>query len=149
MHIIFKHSPMGPGFWSVFAVRSKGSQGPKLSSCGHRRLWSAWADAQADPSLRWAHIVCFVVHRGLPSPLPLPMSTNAKRPRRIFPVYYLGRLWYQSILHSEKIKSIAYLENKYWTDRCHSACKSELLFCRKLRLQWLCTFKLVTVHLQR
>ena len=46
-------------------------------------------------------------------------------------------------------KSIAYLENKYWTDRCHSACKRELLFCRKLRLQWLCIFKRDTVHLQR
>ena len=49
-------APMGPGFWSVFAVCSKGSQGPKLSSCGHRRLWWDWADAQADPSLRWASI---------------------------------------------------------------------------------------------
>ena len=43
-------------------------------------------------------------------------------------------------------KSIAYLENKYWTDRCHSAYKSS---CGKLRLQWLCIFKLNTVHLQR
>ena len=39
----------------VFAVRSTGSQGPKLSSCGQRRLWSDWADAQAGLSLRWAH----------------------------------------------------------------------------------------------
>ena len=83
----FKHSPMGPGFWSVFAVCSKGSQGPKLSSCGHRRLWSDWADAQADPSLRWAHVVGFVVHGGLPHPLPFPMSTNAKHQRRIFLVF--------------------------------------------------------------
>ena len=30
-------------------------QGPKLSSCGQRRLLSDWADAQADLSLRWAH----------------------------------------------------------------------------------------------
>ena len=39
----------------VFAVRLMGSWGPKLSSCGQRRLWSDWADAQADLSLRWAH----------------------------------------------------------------------------------------------
>ena len=26
-----------------------------LSSCGQQRLWSDWANAQADPSLRWAH----------------------------------------------------------------------------------------------
>ena len=42
--------------WSVFALRSMGSEGPELSSCGQRRLWSDWADAQADPNLRWAHI---------------------------------------------------------------------------------------------
>ena len=58
--------PMGPGFWSVFAVHSKGSQGSKL---------------------RWANVVGFVVHGGLPHPPPLPMSTNAKRPRRIFLVF--------------------------------------------------------------
>ena len=40
---------------SARAVRSMGSQGPKLSSCGQRRLWSGWADAQADLSLRRAH----------------------------------------------------------------------------------------------
>ena len=34
--------------WSVFAVRSVGSYGPRVSSCGQRRLWSDWADAQAD-----------------------------------------------------------------------------------------------------
>ena len=35
----------------------------KLSSCGQRRLWSDWADIQADLSLRWAHtqFVCFVM----------------------------------------------------------------------------------------
>ena len=34
--------------WSVFTVRWMGSYGPKLSSCGQQRLWSDWADAQAD-----------------------------------------------------------------------------------------------------
>ena len=41
--------------WSVFAVRSVGSWGPKVSSCGQRRLWSDWTDANADLSLRCAH----------------------------------------------------------------------------------------------
>ena len=38
---------------------------PKLSSCRQRRLWSDWADAQADLSLPWAHnhIVGFVMRR--------------------------------------------------------------------------------------
>ena len=54
-----------PSLIRVFAVRSVGSWGPKLSSCGQRRLWSDWADAQADLSLRWAHsyIVGFVMSR--------------------------------------------------------------------------------------
>ena len=54
-----------PSLIRVFAVRWMGSQGPKLSSCGQRRLWSDWADAQADLSLRWAysHFVGFVMSR--------------------------------------------------------------------------------------
>ena len=36
-------------------LRSACTQWPKLSSRGQRRLWSDWADAQADLSLRWAH----------------------------------------------------------------------------------------------
>ena len=40
--------------WLVFAVRSMGSLGSKVSSCRQRRLWSDWADAQADLSLHWA-----------------------------------------------------------------------------------------------
>ena len=47
----------------VFAVRSVGSLGPTISSCGQRRLWSDWADVQVDPSLRWAHMpFCWFCH---------------------------------------------------------------------------------------
>ena len=36
---------------------------PQLSSCGQRRLWSDWADAQADLSLRRAHMPhCWFCH---------------------------------------------------------------------------------------
>ena len=47
----------------VFAVCSMGNQGSKVTSCGQRRLWSDWVDAQADLSLRWAptHFVGFVM----------------------------------------------------------------------------------------
>ena len=46
-----------------FVVRSIGSQGPNFSSCGQRRLLSDWADAQADLSLRWAHMpLCRFCH---------------------------------------------------------------------------------------
>ena len=34
--------------WSVFAVRSMDSWGASVSSCRQWRLWSHWADAQAD-----------------------------------------------------------------------------------------------------
>ena len=47
----------------VFTVRSVGSWGPIVSSCGQRRLWSDWADAQADLSIRWAHrLFCWFCH---------------------------------------------------------------------------------------
>ena len=42
-----------PSLIRVFAVCSMVSWGPNVSSCGQRRLWSVWVDAQADPSLHW------------------------------------------------------------------------------------------------
>ena len=54
-----------PSLIRVFAVRSMDSWGPKISSCGQRRLWSDWVDAQADLCLRWGHthFVGFVMSR--------------------------------------------------------------------------------------
>ena len=40
----------------IFTGRVLASQGVKGSSCGQRRPWSVCADAQADLSLRWAHM---------------------------------------------------------------------------------------------
>ena len=52
-----------PSLIRVFAVCSKDSQGPGVSSCGQRRLRSDWAEAQADPSLGWAHrSFCWFCH---------------------------------------------------------------------------------------
>ena len=52
-----------PSLIRFFAVRSMGSQGLKVSACGQRSLWSVWADAQADLSLRWAHrSFCWFCH---------------------------------------------------------------------------------------
>ena len=53
-----------PSLIRVFAGGSKDSQGLKASSCGHRRLWSDWADSQADLSLRWAHVILLVLSYG-------------------------------------------------------------------------------------
>ena len=44
-----------PSLIRVFGVHLMGSWGPKLPSCGQRRLWSDWADIQADLSLRSEH----------------------------------------------------------------------------------------------
>ena len=53
------------GIRPVWSESSLCVQRPKLSSCGQRRLWSDWTDAQADLSLRWAntHFVGFVMSR--------------------------------------------------------------------------------------
>ena len=54
-----------PSLIRVFAVHSMDCYGPKLSSCWQQRLWSDWANAQADLSLHWAHtnFVGFVMSR--------------------------------------------------------------------------------------
>ena len=44
-----------PSLISVFAVRMKKAWILSYPLSGQRRLWSDWADAQADLSLRWAH----------------------------------------------------------------------------------------------
>ena len=40
----------------IWTGRILDSRGCKVSSCGQRRLWSDCANAQADLSLRWAHM---------------------------------------------------------------------------------------------
>ena len=56
-------------------LRSVGNQGPELSSCGQRRLWSDWADAEADLSLRLAHMpFCWFSHEA--AHLPVLQRTN-------------------------------------------------------------------------
>ena len=66
-----------PSLIRAFAVRSMGSWGSNVSLCGQRRLWSGWADAQADLSLRWAQkSFCWFVMRRLISPCMQYLSTN-------------------------------------------------------------------------
>ena len=50
-----------PNLIIVFVVRSVGSQGPKVSSCGQRRLWSDRVVTQADLRLRWVHVILLVL----------------------------------------------------------------------------------------
>ena len=44
-----------PGLNRVFAVHMKKAWVLSYPVSAQRRLWSDWADAQADLSLRWAH----------------------------------------------------------------------------------------------
>ena len=49
----------------IFAVRRKNHWVLSYPLSAQRRVWSDWADAQTDPSLRWAHshIVGFLMRR--------------------------------------------------------------------------------------
>ena len=54
-----------PSLIRVFAVHMKKAWVLSYPLSAQRRLWSDWADAQADLSLRWehTHFVCFVMSR--------------------------------------------------------------------------------------
>ena len=52
-----------PSLIRVFAVRTKKAWILSYPLSAQRRLWSDWTDAQADPSLRWAHMpFCWICH---------------------------------------------------------------------------------------
>ena len=52
-----------PSLIRVFAVRMKKAWVLSYQLSAKRRLWSDWADAQADLSLRWAHMpLCWFCH---------------------------------------------------------------------------------------
>ena len=53
-------------FWSGFAVRMKKPWALNFLLSAQWKLWSDWADVQADPSLRWAQrSFCWFCHEGL------------------------------------------------------------------------------------
>ena len=99
---------------------------PSFSSCGHQRLWSDWM-----PRL----ILVFAGRTSLvlscTGCYPILSHYQCQQTWSIHDEYswYLSRQTSISI-HPAFLrnKSIAYLENIYWTDLCHSACKSKLLF---------------------
>ena len=51
-----------PSLIRVFTVRMKKAWVLSYPLSGQRRLWSDWADAQADLSLRWAQSLCWFCH---------------------------------------------------------------------------------------
>ena len=74
-----------PSLIRVFAVRMKKPWVLSYPLSAQRRLWSDWADAKADLSLRWAHshIVGFVISRlkYRPSELITMLNSRLKRSR--------------------------------------------------------------------
>ena len=95
-----------PSLIRAFAVRTMGSKGPKLSSCGQRRLWSDRANSQADLSLRWAHthFVGFVMSRLICVGLLLNSGSS-------FSAQSSFRLYYELI---RKFTFYRNLRVKYW-----------------------------------
>ena len=51
-----------PSLTRVFAVRMKKAWVLSCPLSAQRRLWSDWADTQADLSLRWANTFCWFCH---------------------------------------------------------------------------------------
>ena len=102
-----------PSLIRVFAVRLMGSLGPKLSSCEQRRLWSDWADAQADLSLSWAHshIVCFV--RRLKFSFVRPPSVSMI-PQYRQSMVTVGKGWIHSVWENS-LHSFSFCRKPYWT----------------------------------
>ena len=60
-----------PSLIRFFTVRMKKAWVLRYPMSTQRRLWSDWADAQADQSLRWvhSHFVDFVMRRPIYSPI--------------------------------------------------------------------------------
>ena len=94
-----------PSLIRVFAVRIKKDWVLSYPMSAQRRLWSDWADAQSDLSLRWAHshfvgfdmsrLICEALHYSLFSRVFLQSCLGLKIP--VFPLtrptlYFLCRL---------------------------------------------------------
>ena len=84
----------------VFAVHLVGSWGPSVSSCGQRKLWSDWTDAQADLSLRWAQRpFCLFCYEAPYSVVYLATYQSVKKNYITFPdllilsINYFSKFW--------------------------------------------------------
>ena len=77
-----------PSLIRVFAVRMKKAWILSYPLSAQRRLWSDWADAQADLSLRWAHVpFCWFCHEVAHFFIVMVWhrtSTSVKQIRRVF-----------------------------------------------------------------
>ena len=83
-----------PSLIRVFAVRLEKARILRYPLSTQRRLWSDWADAQADLSLRWAHMpFCWFCHDAAQFCYCLVVSHNHTRPKsKINHDFILARL---------------------------------------------------------
>ena len=78
-HVRPAKTPISRPVWPVFAVRMKKAWDLSYQLSAQRRLWSDWADAQADLSLCWAHMpLCWFCHEA--AQLSWSMAKSAKWP---------------------------------------------------------------------
>ena len=94
-----------PSLIRVFAVRMKKARVLSYPLSAQRRLWSDWADAQADLSLRWAHMsVCWVCHEVV-----LPVYSVQRRP----PLLNQSRRWSGRLHCASGLSGASSCESQY------------------------------------
>ena len=85
-----------PSLIRVFAVRIKKAWVLSYPLSAQRRLWSDWADAQADMSLRWAHshFVGFATRRLILKTPDLKGTQDRKNERYLFALFNRFLSWH-------------------------------------------------------
>ena len=121
-----------PSLIRVFAVRMKQAWVLRYPLSAQRRLWSDWADAQADLSLRWAHshFVGFVMSwlNCIDEKYSTLSGTDA-------PCYVQTNIWYhkyrETTVITYRITKMQLLFKKLWTIRTYGKKSFEEVFLLK------------------
>ena len=100
-----------PSLIRVFAVRMKNAWVLSYTLSVKRRLWSDWADAQPDLSLRWAHMpLCWFCHEAA---------------QISFPLQQVFKFWWWKIRRKKKKKKEMDLRE---TSSCLRSCLPAFMF---------------------
>ena len=133
-----------PSLIRVFAVRMKKAWVLIYPLSAQRRLWSDWADAQADLSLRWAHshIVGFVTRRLIYLNTVLFIGKMEEVERQLEWLGHHRPLAWQS----HPLRLLYHLLGPQ-THFLHYLVPLWVLFPAPLWLTWQCSIHLVRLHL--
>ena len=118
--------------YRVFAVRMKKAWVLSYPLSGQWRLWSDWADAQADLSLPWAHshfvgfvmsrLICVIMYRQREH-LILPASLGLWRLKKTQNMFHFRRIWQLRIWKKYwmiwKLERNLKLVHSKWTSKVH------------------------------